>query len=72
MTKEARLPVTRFHDMRYTSATLMLADNVHQKIVSERLGHANIAITLDRYSHVTAEMQRDAADRLDAVIKSIL
>lgn len=46
----------------------MLANNVHPKIVSERLGHANISITLDRYSHVSQQMQQDAADKLDALI----
>lgn len=43
----------------------MLAEGVRGKIVQERLGHANIAMTLDLYFHVTANMQRDAANRLD-------
>jgi integrase len=64
----ADVPVIRFHDLRHTSATLMLAEGVHGKIVQERLGHANIAMTLDLYSHVSADMQRDAADRLDALL----
>ena len=49
---------TRFHDLRHTCATLLLSHNVNPKIVSEMLGHANIAITLDTYSHVLPDMQR--------------
>jgi integrase len=64
----AGVPAIRFHDLRHTSATLLLAEGVHGKIVQERLGHANIAMTLDLYSHVTADMQRNAADALEARI----
>jgi integrase len=66
----ADVPVIRFHDLRHTSATLLLAEGVHGKIVQERLGHANIAMTLDLYSHVTSDMQRHAADALEAKIAS--
>lgn len=66
--EKAGVPMIRFHDLRHTSATLMLANNVHPKIVQERLGHADISMTLNRYSHVTMDMQRDAADRLDALV----
>jgi integrase len=66
----AGAPVIRVHDLRHTSATLLLAEGVHGKIVQERLGHANIAMTLDLYSHVTADMQRQAADALEAKIES--
>jgi integrase len=62
------VPTIRFHDLRHTSATLLLAEGVHGKIVEERLGHANIAMTLDLYSHVTPDMQRQAADAIDAAI----
>ncbi len=61
----AGVPTIRVHDMRHTSATLLLAEGVHPKIVQERLGHADIAMTLNRYSHVTPSMQRQAADTLD-------
>ena len=50
--KKADLPYIRLHDLRHTHATLMLKAGIHPKIVSERLGHANIGITLDTYSHV--------------------
>src|SRR5262249_55887210 len=46
-------PPIRFHDLRHTAATLLLGEGVHPKIVSEMLGHAQISITLDLYSHVT-------------------
>ena len=64
------MPHIRFHDLRHTSATLMLANGEHPKIVQERLGHANIGITLDRYSHVSQDMQREAASRLDALLEA--
>ncbi len=64
----AGVPRIRFHDMRHTSATLMMANGIHPKIVQERLGHADISMTLNRYSHVTPSMQRDAADAIDAAI----
>lgn len=59
-----QLPVIRLHDLRHTAATLMLANGEHPRIVQERLGHSDVAMTLNRYSHVTETMQRDASDRL--------
>ncbi len=60
----------RFHDLRHTSATLMLSAGVHPKIVSERLGHASTTITMDVYSHVQPSMQRAAAKALERLISS--
>ena len=60
------LPRFRFHDLRHTHATQLLADGIHPKIAQERLGHSTISTTMDLYSHVTASMQSDAAARLDA------
>jgi integrase len=65
--KRAGLPRIRFHDLRHTAATLMLRQGIHPKIVQERLGHSQIAMTMDIYSHVLPSMQREAADRLDVV-----
>ena len=65
--REAGLPHVRFHDLRHAHATLMLSKGVHPKIVSERLGHASIGITLDTYSHVPPSMQQDAADAFDEI-----
>ena len=57
------------HDLRHTHATLMLKAGVHPKIVSERLGHANIGITLDIYSHVIPGMQEAAAEKFDRIFE---
>lgn len=65
----AGLPKIRIHDLRHTSATLLLQAGVHPKIVSERLGHSNIAITLDLYSHVTPRMDQGAAAKIDELIR---
>ena len=54
------LPRVRFHDLRHSHATQLLASGVHPKVASERLGHASIGITLDLYSHVTDTMQSEA------------
>jgi integrase len=58
---KAGLPGTRLHDLRHTHASLMLKAGVHPKVVSERLGHATISITLDTYSHVLPGIQEAAA-----------
>jgi integrase len=58
----------RFHDLRHTHATHALRAGVHPKVVSERLGHSSISITLDTYSHVLPSMQRDAAEAVAALI----
>lgn len=55
----------RLHDLRHTNATLMLKYDVPAKVASERLGHANINITLDTYSHVIKEMQTEVADKFE-------
>ena len=58
----------RFHDLRHSYASLMLAAGVHPKIVSEALGHSTVAITLDIYSHVTPGLQEAAAKQLDSLL----
>jgi len=65
---KAGLPHIRFHDLRHTHATLLLKAGVHPKIVSERLGHANIVITLDTYSHVSPGLQERAAEHFDKML----
>ncbi len=59
----------RFHDLRHTAATLMLQAGVPTKIVSTRLGHATAALTLDVYSHVTPDMQREAVAAIDEILQ---
>ena len=68
LVKRTDLQKLRFHDLRHTAATLMLLADVHPKIVSERLGHATVSITLDTYSHVLPDMQREAAVAVDRVL----
>ena len=55
--------LTQYKALRHTHASLMLQSNVHPKIVSERLGHASVAITMDIYSHVLPGLQEEAAQR---------
>src|SRR5712692_700649 len=59
------LPHVRFHDLRHAHATFMLMQGVHPKVVSERLGHSSVGITLDTYSHVLPSMQSEAARAFD-------
>lgn len=54
-----------FHDLRHTHATHLLEQNIHPKIVSERLGHSTIALTMNTYSHVMPTMQEEAANKVD-------
>ncbi len=54
----------RIHDLRHTSATLLLLGGTNMKVVSERLGHTDIKITMNRYSHVLKEMDKEASDNL--------
>jgi integrase len=67
--QRAGLPRIRFHDLRHTAATLLLAEGVHPKVVQERLGHAQISMTLDTYSHVLPSMGKDAAAKLDTLLR---
>ena len=66
--REAGLPHLRFHDLRHSHASYLLGAGVNPKVVSERLGHASVAFTLDTYAHVMPGMQESAADSLDRLI----
>ena len=68
--KRAGLPRIRFHDLKHTCATLLLAQGVHPKVVQEQLGHSQISVTLDTYSHVTAPMMKEAAAKMDAILET--
>jgi integrase len=65
----AGLEGLRFHDLRHAHASLLMAQSVHPKIVSERLGHSSVSITLDIYSHVAPGLQAEAAAGLDALLQ---
>jgi integrase len=56
------------HDLRHTCVTLMLAGGVHPKVVQEMLGHANVTITLDTYSHLLPDMQDIVVEKLDDLL----
>lgn len=65
LTKQVGLKGMRLHDCRHSHASILLKQGIHPKVVQERLGHANIATTLDIYSHVTPGLQQAAAARFD-------
>jgi integrase len=65
--KNLGLPPIRLHDARHTHATMALQAGVHVKVVSERLGHSSIALTLDTYSHAIPAMQEEAAEQIAAL-----
>ena len=66
--KAAGLPDMRLYDLRHTCATLLLSAGENPKVVSERLGHSTITLTLDTYSHVLPDMQQGAADKLENLL----
>ena len=70
--KKTGLPSIRFHDLRHTFATHAIASGVDAKTLSGILGHTNASFTLDRYTHVTTEMQRNAANIMGGVIENII
>jgi integrase len=65
--KKAGLPPIRFHDLRHSAATLLLTMEVHPKVVQELLGHSQIRMTLDTYSHVLPSMQQEAMKKLESI-----
>src|SRR5215470_1391166 len=66
--KKADLPDMRFHDLRHSAATLLFGMNVHPKVVQELLGHSQISITLDIYSHAIPTMQEEAINKLNTSV----
>jgi integrase len=66
--RRAGVPVIRLYDLRHTHGTLLIKDLVPVKVVSERLGHANIAFTIETYQHVLPGMQADAARAFEALV----
>ncbi len=63
--KAARLPRSRFHDLRHSCASLLLAEGVSPRVVMETLGHSRISVTMDTYTHVMPALMRDAANAND-------
>ena len=67
--KKAGLPSIRLHDLRHSAATLLLNLGIHPKVVQELLGHTQISITMDVYSHVLPSMQQDAMGKLNEALR---
>jgi integrase len=66
--KQARLPSIRWHDLRHTYATLLLARGTHPTYVQKSLGHASVQLTLDRYSHWMPSMIRNTPEGTDEAL----
>lgn len=69
--KQAGLPSIRFHDLRHTYAVMAIQSGDDIKTVQENLGHATAAFTLDVYGHVTAQMKKASADRMEKKIQAV-
>jgi integrase len=69
LTKRLGIKNISFHALRHTHATLLLRQGISPKVISERLGHANITTTLNIYAHVTPGMQRHAVETLDRILE---
>lgn len=67
--KKAGLPAIRFHDLRHSAATLLFSQGVHPKIVQELLGHSDIGMTMDVYSHMLPTMQQEAISKLNDALQ---
>jgi integrase len=65
----AELPRMRFHDLRHGAASLLLSQDVHPRVVMQMLGHSTIALTMNTYSHVIPQLERDAADLMDVALR---
>lgn len=66
--ERAGLRRVRLHDLRHTAASLMLSEGVPARVIMQTLGHSQISITLNTYSHVAPELSRAAADRMQALL----
>jgi integrase len=67
-TAEAGLPRIKFHSLRHSVTSILLENNTYPKLVSELLGHSNVNLTLNQYSHSTNPMNAVVADRLDKAV----
>ena len=68
MLRSAGLPDIRYHDLRHTAATLLLAQGVDPRTIMETLGHSQMSLTLNTYAHVMPALQREAAAKMDAIL----
>ena len=68
---DAGLPHMRLHDLRHSAATILLVKGVHPKVVQELLGHSNISMTMNVYSHVLPSMQQAVTDKMNDLFKRL-
>ena len=71
MLERAGLPKIRFHDLRHTCASLLLAQGVHPRAIMETLGHSQISLTMNTYSHVMPAIRKEVADRMDEILTGV-
>lgn len=69
--RTSTLPKIRFHDLRHSAATLLLAQGVHPRFVMDLLGHSTISLTMNTYSHVLDDMKRDTASKMDDALNPL-
>lgn len=67
----AGIPRRRFHDLRHSCATLLLIQGVSPRVVMDLLGHSEIAMAMNTYSHMVPELRREAADRMEAILNRV-
>ena len=67
--RDADLPAIRYHDLRHTAASLLLAQGVDPRTIMETLGHSQISLTLNTYAHVVPALQRAAAAKMDEILR---
>lgn len=67
--QQAGQPDVRFHDLRHSAATILLSMGVHPKVVQELLGHNQISMTMDIYSHVLPTMQQEVMDKMNDALQ---
>ena len=72
LVRKARIGPITFHGLRHTHITNLLREGVHPKIASERAGHSSVATTLDLYGHVTENLQRETAEKVDMAMRKAL
>ncbi len=70
--KKAGLPPMRFHDLRHACASLLLVQGVHPRVVMETLGHSQISLTMNTYSHVLPALQHEAAEKMEAALSGLV
>ena len=66
--EKARRPRQRFYDLRHTCASLLLAQGIQPRVLMEILGHSQISLTMNTYAHVMPQLERDAADKMNAAL----